>query len=138
MPSVVIVALPRYAPPEVHCTIAYLGDVESAVVPPNLASIVQAAAWFQVPFTARVVRPNQFGPDGEDSVVEIESIHLRSLRDSFEFLSASRWGFRPHITEQPGWPLPQPGTTIEFDRLALWHGDDRYVYALGTGAPRSA
>lgn len=131
--SVVFVLLPVAAKTDVHSTLCSVGDVTSAPPVIQLITYGVVMAQRQRPFKARVWAHAAFGENGEERVARINSVELFGMRMMFEWLANSKWGYEPHITEQPGAPLPPVGTEIAFDRLGLWYGDARWAWTLGAG-----
>lgn len=149
-------------PEDKHCTLLYLGavDPEGATQQP-LASLVQHMAATTAPFTAAVDQVGQLGPDEQQCDVwllnsednPLPQLHAQAKADPT--CAAMIQGtdqfptYTPHVTI--GWPHEQGDSvddsawpaildaasdvgSVTFDRLALWHGNDRTEYPL-TGAP---
>src|SRR4029077_8671432 len=114
--------------------------------PGNTAPVhaaVEKVASQGLPFTAQVQGRGTFGPD-EAKVWFIESVMLQALHDvlldhpevAAAVLAADTHAhFVPHVTVGYGEAGDAPASTdvssIDFDRLAVWDGEDRTEYPLG-------
>lgn len=115
----------------VHMTLCYLGD-ETPITGP-MAQVCQSLARIIRPPEAYVVAHSQLGPENETNVAMLEGNDIRALWELVKAYHVSEWGFNPHISEQPGYPLPAIGTWILFDKLELWNDPERMAWRIGTG-----
>lgn len=143
--STVIVALPAADSPvhdigeeDKHVTLAFLGTYEGD--PEMLGEIVESVSSEMGPFVAQVSGHAQLGPD-KAKVLLVEAPEIQSVRNSLllspEVTTAveaadSHPHFVPHVTLTYGDDMPESDLSeIQFDRLAVWHGDDRSEFPLG-------
>lgn len=146
--ATVVVALPhpddtvhRYGPEQKHATILYLG--ENFADPEGLNAFVASQANRVAPFHALVDGLEVFGQDEEAHVLRLSSDDLSALRGDLldgGFENASEFtDFKPHVTLGYGDEVPEDDRNdalaevhqINFDRLAVWHGEEQNEYPLG-------
>jgi 2'-5' RNA ligase len=149
-------ALPDGEPPEeLHCTLAYLGDIREGQVrhPEVLVRELHDFASFGKPIIGRINGIGRFsnskGPGEKEPVVALyDAPFLPEFRQMLmTFLTEGRWtvnqehGFIPHLTLKyifPEDPLPVqrlPDDPLTFTKLSLVWAGQRYDIALGlTGA----
>lgn len=116
-----------------HLTLCSCGLPGQAPPYIQLASYGKVMAQRFQRFKARVWAHALFDENASTRVARVNSVELFGMRMMFEWLANSNWGFDPHISEQPRYPLPPVGAEIEFDRLALWFGSIRCAWMLGSG-----
>lgn len=148
----VIVALPADTDPVTgisseddgaHCTLLFLGDATAFNPDAVLAVMAAVADGVGGPVNESVSGPATLGPNKAD-VVLLDAAHLADIRGAIlaaDDVRAVHDGVEqfptwiPHVTL--GYPdTPRLSTEapaeITFDRLALWHGEDRTnIYPLG-------
>ena len=111
-----------------------LGDV-GATAPPLLLleQQVKASARWSVPAIASVVSHEEFG-DGDNKVMvaRLSDPILAAMQYQWAGWSTSQYGFKPHMSDV-GFGLRPIGSLVRFNRIALWYGDSRKSYRLGTG-----
>ena len=119
-----------------HSTLCYIEECESAELS-QLCQIASAVASGTPPMQAVVTAHSQFGPELDTTVAQIESGDAEALYYAvFADFATSEWGYAPHISKQGGYSLPDIGSVVVLDRIAVWRGDtERWCWRLGTGAP---
>lgn len=140
---------------EAHATIVYFGDVprsdesDDGAIDAIQSWTAKIAADAQ-PFTAQVKEIGTLGSEEEPATVwmldesDLNGIHEGILSNdqvsaAYEDADTTKYPeYIPHVTI--GYDVPLNGDAIEeltsvteitFDRLAVWHGSDRYEYPLG-------
>lgn len=129
----IVVLVPSGATGEVHSTLLYF-DV---TIVPQMCQIVRDVAAISQPVSGVVTGLTEFGGiDGSPtvSVALLNGGELSALHDLLVDYESGPWGYSPHISEQPGQHFPAEGTTVVFDRIAVWNHDEKYAWRLGTGA----
>src|SRR6478752_781885 len=147
--SALIVALPAVGDPiaelveaDPHVTLAYFGDAAGLpdVLVQALGSICRGVAGATAPFTAKVNGKGELGDEGA-KVLLLESPELSDLRTGLVStgpVQVAQAGtdqfpeFIPHLTVDYGDTVDGlPAVDgIEFDRIALWVGDERTEFPL--------
>lgn len=128
------VLLPRDGRGDAHHTLVYMGPPGMGSPSMELcASLARGLAMMFLPPKAVVQRHAMFGMNSETPVAVIEGTDLHAVREPIAWLANSRWGYSPHVSQQPGYPLPPVGAEIVFDRIGLWYGDKRVAFRFGTG-----
>lgn len=148
--SSAIVALPAdddpvhaLGPEPSHVTVAYLGKADQND-PAVLSKAVADVAGRHQPFTEKVTGKAAFGADGAhvlhlggDGITPVREELLAHPDVAQAHANADQFpNYVPHMTI--GYPddgdsldaLPTPND-VTFDRLALWHGDQRIEHPLG-------
>ena len=150
--STVIVALPAEDDPVTgvsseesgaHCTLLFLGDSSAFDVAPILAEVKAYTENFTGgPVTDKVGGRGTLGQDEAD-VVLLDAENLAELRGAIlasEAVRAVHDGVEqfptwiPHVTlGYPDAPATGDfaGESIRFDRIAVWHGEERTEFPLG-------
>lgn len=154
--GLVIVAIPRdgdlvraVGTEEKHATLLFLGDNVSdevtALIQASIQDMLRTA--YLAPFVETVSSVSSLGPDGARVWMIDSNSGLRNLRDRLLRLPAIRAlydtveqfpNYTPHVTV--GYPVDGQKTLtdfeetqaklvrrIEFDRIALWHGDNHNI-----------
>ena len=135
--GVCIIGLPRDAVEDEHITIVYAGETDQLVSAPfsTMCEVVNRMASLFNPFPASVIGHDWFGPPDERvQVAKLDSPFLYTMRSCVEHFHNSQFGFRPHITAVNG-VLRPVGSTVWFNRIAVWYGEDRMERVLGVGMP---
>jgi hypothetical protein len=134
---VILALLPNDAIDDEHMTLVYAGQTDQLVSAPleTMQEVCRRLATIFAPFPAWVTGMDAFGADSDVPVATIDSAQIHQLRACVEHFHNSQYGLRPHITALPGRPPRAPGSTFMFDRLALWYGDHREEFRLGTNYP---
>lgn len=129
----VVVLIPVGESGEVHSTLVAF-DVG---VMWQMRNIISSIASFCVGPAGLVMAYDTFGSDETDQVevAVLEGSSMRALYDLVAQYNVGPWGYAPHITKQPGYNLPAVGTWVEFDRIAIWRGEERSAWRFGTGSP---
>lgn len=150
--SMVVVALPKADSPihavgdeQKHVTLAYMGDFGGD--PQAVHSVVENVLAPAAPFTAAVSGSGQLGPD-KAKVLFVEHPTIAGMRaalESDETTAAAMAGadvhphFVPHMTvdyaDMPDEALAL--SEIDFDRVAVWHGEEQTEYPLGLALPEA-
>lgn len=128
-----VVVIPADAVGDEHCTLTYMGDIPIAPPVGQIEFLVRNTARWWTPIVAQVDEHDTFGGDDPVQVARLNSTILASLQAIWQPFSTSEFSFRPHITALPGISIRPVGSLVRFNRLALWYGDDRKTYRLGTG-----
>lgn len=145
-PWTIVVALPaeddpvrQIGPEEKHATLLYFGEQEV-----DLERIKAALTQVGYPaFTEDVEGRDTLGDDEADVVLTSTSGHLPRLRDALlanDYLAELTGNveqypsYTPHVTlgyPSEGWDRSgEVPLQIGFDRLALWHGDQRWEFSM--------
>lgn len=133
--NAILVLLPDFAVNDQHSTLVY-GAAEPSARDWLARTAALMARTFQPP---RAVVSDHALYDEDTRVAELVGNDLYVMRSCVEHMSVSKWGYRPHISEQPGVGLVPIGTEVRFDRIALWFGDDdRRAWRFGSGQATSA
>lgn len=133
----VIVLVPQFAIGDQHSTLVYAGNAGHS--PGDLARLCQATRFLAGAFPAPMAYVSDHAVFDEDTnVALLEGGDLYALRQLVENFNQSQWGYRPHISEQPGAGLVPVGTVVKFDRIAVWYGAERYAWRFGTGQATAA
>ena len=134
---------------EKHATLVYFGDVADGILVDNIGQWVAQIAADAQPFTAQVDKIAPLGDEGAQVWLLRES-DLEGLREglmanddvqtTYANADVTHYPeFAPHVTI--GYDdVPTESTDvaeITFDRLAVWHGEDRYEYPLGGDMPEN-
>ena len=137
--GVILALLPRGSTGETHCTLVYGGTVgEDAPHPTVLAKSAMHLARGFMPFDVTVTGHDMFGQEKDEPVNLIDSHHLHAMRHFVNHHNRSEFkDFKPHISVNEDTPHLALGSKLRMDRLALWYGEDRWSWALGTGEPRA-
>lgn len=124
---------------ETHCTLVYAGTVgDDAPHPHTLARSGLHLARAFLPFDATVTGHEMFGENADEPVNRIHHSDLHAMRHFVEHHNRSEFkDYKPHISVNEDTPYLAIGQRLRMDRLALWYGDDRWSWALGSGEPRA-
>lgn len=115
-----------------HSTLVYCGTTWQSRVSPSMMhqQAISLASRF-TPVLARVTDHAMFGDEHDQPVAVLHSGMLPIMRYVVEWMNASEFPYRPHISAQNGRIRPL-GSVVMFDRIAVWCGDDRTgEYYLG-------
>lgn len=129
---VIIVLIPRDARGDEHMTLVTAGEIGSTISAPRstMAEVSNRLAMMFNPFGAAVIGNEMFGDRADTPVATLASPMLDTMRHCVEHFHNSQWGFRPHITKVG--PTVRPvGSTVWFNRVALWYGQDQESWVLG-------
>jgi len=153
--SSVIVALPAESDPAsaassessgAHVTLLFLGDT-AAFDPTVIKEVLADHAAVLPTFSDKVSGRGTLGGDQAD-VVLLDAANLAEIRGSIlskDPVRAVHDGVQQFPTWIPHLTLGYPdtpaladytGESITFDRLALWHGEERTEYPLGGNVPK--
>lgn len=138
--GVILALLPRGSQGETHCTLVYAGTVGQDAPPPEVLarSGMHLARGF-LPFDAEVMGHDMFGENKDEPVNLIHSPTLHTMRHFVDHHNRSKFrDFKPHISVNESTPYLEIGQRLRMDRLALWYGDQRWAWALGTGEGRAS
>lgn len=130
-----VMAIPRDARGDEHCTVAYLYQGGS-VLGTNVERYVQQLARWVLPFISRVTEHDTFGGGSHDQVrvARLDVSPFYTVRHMLERFDKGGFIYKPHITEVNG-VLRSVGDLIVFDRIGIWLNDEMTNWRLGSGQP---
>lgn len=133
----VIVLIPQFAVGDQHSTLVGAGTAGHTVG--DRTRLCQAARFIASTFPAPMAYVSDHAVfNANTNVALLEGGDLYALRMLVDDLNQSQWGYRPHISEQPGAGLVPVGTVVKFDRIAVWYGAERYSWRFGSGQATAA
>lgn len=131
--------------PSAHMTTIWLGEAADLKDSDAIVEEVKLLAAEFAPFTARAERRGELGDDGADVVFVDPGESALQLRDALlESGTAVREAhdavdqypdWTPHVTlgyaETPALADYEVGSDVQFDRIAVWLGDEYATFKLG-------
>lgn len=133
--NAIVALIPRGASGEVHSTLCYFPMSVMAF----MRQTIPRMAWLWQPVIASVSDHGKLGPDEDRvDVAFLQSPLLESMYECLAVFSVSEYNYTPHMTKQPGHVLPPIGALVQLDRIAIWDGDKRESWRLGSGEPCAA
>lgn len=123
--------------PEAHCTMLFLGRTDEVSFTKEEVLGVLEDYCFQAPGDCYVKGSAMYGPNGEVHVAELHDPkgvlaeqrgHLEDGLESYGIVSASQYGFSPHVTinhEVLGASTELFPAVVTLGAPVLWWGDER-------------